>query len=163
MSKDYPKYDIIVNNTTGLARKADKVPSTMLDLLDRLIAERSEYCHWMSRKSTDDLSKISTEKHLYYIEVLKEVKTILTERREPQMETPTHTYNPTLGKRKTSATSIQSPDRRKAIKTTSSQQLRHDTWRKVVSDTCDKMTDKQCAPMTKTTSYEAALRVATFA
>ncbi|CAF9922492.1 MAG: hypothetical protein ALECFALPRED_002100 [Alectoria fallacina] len=162
-AKDYSKYDIVVNNMTELARKTDKVPSTVLDLLQRLIAERSEYCHWMSRKSTDDLSRISTEKHLYYIEVLKEMKTILAERMEPQVETPTLTHNPTLGKRKPSATSLQGPDRRKAIKTTSSQQLRQETWRKVVSDTCDKMTDKQCAPMTKPTSYEAALRVTTFA
>lgn len=79
---DHPKYEIIVNNTTDLARRIQEVPLSILDLLERTIKERTEYSHWMSLKHTDSLAHIDNEKHLYYIEVLKEVKNILAERME---------------------------------------------------------------------------------
>lgn len=192
-STDHPKYDIIVNNITELARQTQKTPASMMALLDRLIVERTEYSYWMSRKSTDDLSKFSNESHVYYIEVLKEVKVILAEHIEPQTTTssqagsptlsettniPTQTPNPTLGKRKVSSTSHQNPDRRKAMKTesttsspkhvlqkeakhlTTTQRQQEKEWRHVVANSCNKMAEKDCAPVAKPMSYAAALRVA---
>lgn len=93
--------------------------------------ERTEYSYWMSRKSTDDLAKAINEKHLYYIKVLKEVKTILAERTEPETKTsfkvdsedpakptttPARTRPSPLGKRKNSSNSSRGPNTSKAIK-----------------------------------------------
>ena len=131
---DHPKYDILVNNTTDVARQTTKVPLSMLDLLEHLIVERTEYSYWMSRKSTDDLAKAINEKHLYYIKVLKEVKAILAERTEPDtktsckvdsedsarsLATPARTRSSPLGKRKNSSNSSQGPNTSKAIKVAS--------------------------------------------
>ena len=176
-STDHPKYDIVVNNTTELARQIEKVQPSILALLDRLILERAEYSHWMSRKSTDDLSKLSNEKHIYYIEILSEVRIILRERMETGIETsslaesrspakttrlPIQKHNATLGKRKTSNTSLQGRDRTKAVKhSMATQNQQQEQLRKVVSDSCEKMADKSCAPVAaKPMSYASALRVA---
>ena len=125
------KYDIVVNQTTELARQPGKVPRTMIALLDRLIDESAEYTYWMSQKSTDDISLVSTKKHLYYIEVLKETRTILAERMEPEANValhtnlpparptnkPSQTRNDTLGKRKSSFTNSHGSEQKKAAKT----------------------------------------------
>lgn len=129
---DHAKYEILVNSITEIARRIQQVPPDILELLDRLIIERSEYSHWMSRKSTDTLSKFANDSHTYYIEVLKDVKTILAEYTAPERKTssqtmspisaghastPTRKNKPTLGKRKNRAISLQGPDGRKAVKT----------------------------------------------
>ena len=191
-STDHPKYNILVNNNTDIARQIEKVPSSVLALLDRLIIERTEYSHWMALKSTDDLSKISNDSHVYYIKVLKEVHTILLERMEPETKTSSQvesqipaktanaaprTHKPTLGKRKNSSTSLQGSEQQKAVKTesatptpkhvlqkevnhlTTQQEQQQEEWRQVVADSCDKKTDKRCAPVAKSMSYAAALRV----
>ena len=102
----------------------------MIELLDRLIVERAEYTYWMSHKSTDE-SRLITEKHLHYIQVLKETRTILAERMEPEASAVTHTKSPharptseppqtnnsTLGKRKPSSTTLHGSDQKKAAKT----------------------------------------------
>ena len=131
---DHPKYDIVVNNSTDVARQITKVPSKILDLLERAIMERTDYSYWMSRKSTNDLAKAINEQHLYYIEVLKEVKTILAERTEPETKTsfkvdsenpaistatPAGRCSSSLGKRKTSSNSSRGPITSKAIKVAS--------------------------------------------
>ena len=86
----------------------------------------------MSQKETDAASGSTNETHLYYIEVLKEVRIILTERigpdakTAPRMDSPTTaetpsplipTRKPTLGKRKNSTSKIHESDRSKAAKT----------------------------------------------
>ena len=101
----------------------------MVSLLNRLIDERAEYTYWMSQKCTNE---ITIQSHLYYIEVLKETKTILAERmEEPEAIAATHmespdarptnkpsqTSNNTLGKRKPSSTTFHDSDQKKAAKT----------------------------------------------
>lgn len=124
-----------MNNTTELARQTHTVPPSKINLLDRLLNERTEYSYWMSRKSTDDMAKIPNDKHEYYISILKDVKIILTERVDPNAEIVSHTEPPTpvestkitnksnqqkdltLGKRKTSSPALQDSDRATAPKT----------------------------------------------
>ena len=103
----------------------------MIALLDRLIVERAEYTYWMSQKSTDDKSRLIAENHRYYIEVLRETRTILAERVEPEATAATRTKSPharptsepsqtndtTLGKRKPSSTTLHGSDQNKAAKT----------------------------------------------
>lgn len=173
---DHPKYDILVNNNKDLARKIENVPSGILALLERLIIDRTEYSHWMSRKSTDQLSKLSHERHIYYIQVLKEVKTILSERKESETTKPPQadSFNkettakvsarpevPRSTKRKGSSTGMDNVDRKKAAKhSTTTQSQQQEEWRQVVADTCDKMAEKECAAAAnKPMSYAAALRV----
>ena len=152
----------------------------MMSLLDCLIVERTEYSHWMSRKSSDHISQISDQNHTYYIQVLKEVRTILADRMELEAmgsettkssraessqpektaNSSAHANSPEFGKRRGSSTGMESSDRRKAAKhsiTTKTQ--RQEQWRQVVVDTCDKMAKKECVAAVKPTSYAAALRV----
>ena len=117
---------------TELARQHEKVPPNMVALLDRLIDERSEYTYWMSQKSTDDTSSSSSESHQHFIKVLKETKTILVERMEPEATTAARqtcpirsettekspqTVTKTLGKRKISSNALHGSGQRKAAKT----------------------------------------------
>ena len=91
---EHDKYEIIVNQTVPLARQIETVPSTMMTVLDRLIATRTEYTYWMSRKPSDDFSKAAQESHEYYIEVLSQVRTILAERMEPGARISPRTTSP---------------------------------------------------------------------
>ena len=166
---DHPKYEIIVNNFPQLARQINQVSPNTLALVDRVITERSEYTYWMSRKSTDQLSQASHDTHTYYIEVLKEVQTILAARTEPEKATPENT----LGKRKNSATKTQGWDQRKAAKTANStttpkhllrkDEARQQQWRSAVTNSYDNVADKPHAPLPKPMSYAAACRVAIIA
>ena len=143
----------------------------------------------MSRKSTDQLSQVAHQTHTYYIEVLKEVQTILTARAEPETATSrspspasaTDDPNTTLGKRKNSATNTQGWDQRKTAKTANStttpkqvfwKEIRgatealkqqRDNWREAVASSCDKVVDKKCASLPKPISYAAACRVVSIA
>lgn len=163
-SLDHPKYDVVVNNIIDLARQINEVPPTMLSLLERLIVQRSEYTHWMSRKSTDNLAKISTENHIYYIKVLKEANIILAKHVEPETKAlskvkppdsaeitkaPVQTHSRNLGKRKVSAKGSQNTERGKAARLEST-----NTPPKHLLD------DNRSALLAKPTSYAAALRVA---
>ena len=131
-SKDHTDYKIIVKKITKLARQIQQVPPSTIALLDRLIPERTEYSYWLSRNPTDVISEYDNESHAYYIEVLKEVRTILTERMELEAKTApqtkaaapantlsvsNHSHKVTLGKRKNSFTTLQGPDQSKAVKT----------------------------------------------
>ena len=131
-SKDHTDYKISVNKITELSRQIQQVPPSTIALLDRLIPERTEYSYWLSRKSTDAISEYINECHAYYIQVLKEVRTILAERMELEAKTAPRTNPPapattssmstqtnkvTLGKRKNSFTTLQGPDQSKAVKT----------------------------------------------
>ena len=113
----------------------------------------------MSRKSTDNLSKTSTENHKYYIKVLEEVNTILAKHVEPETKTsskvkppnstkitkaPVQTHNPTLGKRKVSATSPQNTERGKTAK---------------IESPITVLIDNRGAFLATPISYAAALRV----
>ncbi len=176
-SIDHPKYGIHVNDIPELARLHHKVPPSIMALLDRFIIQRVEYSHWMSLKSMDEKARLADENHKYYNKILKKVQIILNGRSEPETETPVQEYPPSppkttsaptqrrnarLGKRKTSATSLQGPDRTKAAKhstTTQNQQLQGN-WRKSVSDSCEKGADKSCAPVAKPMSYAGVARVA---
>lgn len=179
-SLDHPKYEIIVNRIADVARKARNVPDDMMSLLDGLIVERTEYSHWMSRKSSDHISQISDQNHTYYIQVLKQVKTILAERMELEAmgskttkssqaestqpektaNTSAHPDTPKAGKHRGSSTGTVSSDRRKAAKhSTTTKTQRQEQWRQVVVDTCDKMAEKECVAAVKPMSYAAALRV----
>ena len=142
---DHPKYEIIVNNFPELARQVNKVSPTTLTLLDRVITQRSEYCYWMSRKSTDQLSQVSHQKHIHYIGVLKEVQIILAARVEPEITTSrspspasatsdasTTTANTTLGKRKKSAANTQALEQNKTAKTANSTTTPKHVFRKEV-------------------------------
>ncbi|KAM0795199.1 hypothetical protein BDR22DRAFT_977178 [Usnea florida] len=99
----------------------------------------------MSRKSTDQLSQVSHQTHTYYIEVLKEVHTILATRIEPETTTPrspspasatddapTQTLNTTLGKRKNSATNTHGLGQNKTAKTANSTTTSKHVFRKEV-------------------------------
>lgn len=172
---DHSKYDIVVNNTTDLARETTEVPPIMLALLDRLIVERTDYTHWMSLKATDYLSKLSYDSHIHYIKVLREVRSILAERLEPHREiacqaksldraetttTSPITHSPTLGKRKNSSNSTPNPNQRKAVKTEPTPKEQQGDWRRMISESYEKTADKRCAHVAKPISYAAALRVA---
>ena len=142
---DHPKYEIIVNNFPQLARQINKASPTTLALLDRVIAQRSEYCYWMSRKSTDQFSQFAHQKHTYYIEVLKEVQTILAARIESETTT-TRSPSPVsatddasieipdtlLGKRKNSAANTQCLEQNKTAKTTNSTTTPKQVFRKEI-------------------------------
>ena len=132
MLANYAEYKIIVNNITEIARRIQQVPPDILALLDSAINQRSEYSHWMSRKSTDAFSKLANDKHVYFTEVLKDVKTILANRTALEKKTwcqpkapnyatpantPTRTSKPTLGKRKIITSSFPFRDEGMAIKT----------------------------------------------
>ena len=99
----------------------------------------------MSRKSTDRLSQVSHQTHTYYIEVLKEVQTILAARIEPETTTSrspspasatsdssTATSNTTLGKRKNSATNTRASEHNKTAKTANSTATPKHVFRKEV-------------------------------
>lgn len=176
-STDHPKYDIVVNDIPELARLHQKVPQSIMALLDRSIVERVEYSHWMSLKSMDEKSRLADENHRYYIKILKKVKIVLNERLEHETETsfqehspsppkttsaPTQRHNARLDKRKSSATSLQGPDRTKAAKHSTTTQMQHlqGNWRKLVSDTCEKGVDKSRTPVAKPMSYAGVARVA---
>ena len=153
-STDHPKYDIVVNNITELAGQTTIVPPNILDLLERLIIERTEYSYWMSRKSTDNLATRCNESHEYYVKIMKEVKTIFAERMAPGTRIasqansanpanitniPAQTKTSTLGKRRNSSTNIQGPDGRKAVKIKSKtpqqkHNLRNDIKRSTTQD-----------------------------
>ena len=146
----------------------------MVDLLDRLIEERTEYTYWMAQKATDPMSHTDTQRHLYYIQVLKETRTILAERMEPEVTCPTN--NDILGKRKPSCSTIlHGSDQNKAAKTEATtskpvhvfkkttqavavekpQQLE---WRRAVADNCNNTTDSRYAAKNKSVSYAGAAR-----
>ena len=131
-SKDHTDYKIIVNKITELARQIQQVPPSTIALLDRLIPERTEYSYWLSRNPTDVISEYINESHAYYIEVLKEVRTILAERMQLEAKTAPQTkaaapantlsvsnrsHKVTLGKRKNSFNTLQGPDQSKVVKT----------------------------------------------
>ena len=163
MSTDHPKYDIVVNKIADLARLHQKVPPSIMALLDRFIIKRTEYSHWMSLKSTDEVARLADANHKYYNKVMREVEVILTKHLEPETETsfqehspsrpkttsaPIQTRNARLDKRKTSASSLQGPDRTKAAKnstTTPKQQQQQGNWRKLASDSCETGADKMHA------------------
>lgn len=164
---DYPKYEIVVKFFTQLARQTQNVPSDIVALLDRLIDERTEYSYWMSLKLADSPCKVTEEKHAYYVEILKDTKTILAERMVPAAaaaatqpgpfypKMATTSFKPTtstLGKRKSSSAAIQSFDQRKAAKM-------QESWRQTVTASCDK-TEERSMPVAKPTSYAAVARVA---
>ena len=48
----------------------------MLELLKRVIEERTEYSNWMSKKLTDSIPQVS-ETHQYQIKILSEIAMIL--------------------------------------------------------------------------------------
>ena len=160
----------------------------MITLLDRLIDERAEYTYWMSQKSTDDISLVSTKKHLYYIEVLKETRTILAERMEPEANValhtnlpparltnkPSQTRNDTLGKLKSSFTNSHGSEQKKAAKTeattpkplhafkgTAAEKTQQAEWRQIVAKSCNSTTDNSCGAAKKPMSYSAAARAIT--
>ena len=104
----------------------------------------------MSRKSTDQLSQVSHQTHTYYIQILKEVQTILAARVEPQTTTSrspspasatsdasTATANTTLGKRKNSATNTQGWDQRKTAKTANNTTTPKHVFRKEIKGTTE--------------------------
>ena len=136
---DHPKYKIVVTNIVDVARQVDKVPPSIMALLDRFISTRVEYSHWISLKSTDHLSKLSDENHKYYNTALKTVQSILTEL-EPETETSFQEHSPSAPKttsaptqrRQTSTTSLQGPDQTKAAKhsTTTQKPWQQGNWRK---------------------------------
>ena len=159
----------------------------MIALLDRLIAERSEYTYWMSQKSTDNLTNDS---HWYYIEILKEVKPILASRMEPEAPTTPRADSPTpaktvpsapiqspklvLGKRKTSSPTLQGPNSEKAAKigpsTSTTVPTKETTTRHPEpaqkqpsnpwrSTSYDNASGKNCALAAKTMTYAAAARL----
>ena len=153
----HDKYEIIVNKTTELARQIQTVPPAILTLLDRLIPERTEYTYWMSRKSHDDLANPKKQTHGYYVEVLKEVRTILAERTELATQAQRQQRRlPSLSKRKASISTFHGPDRQKAAKTQlSAPAQKHDlnaarylklqSWRRVIADSCEKTEEAQGA------------------
>ena len=97
----------------------------------------------------------------------------------PSVSTQTHKV--TLGKRKISHTTLQGPDQSKAVKTESTkpksqhalvketnhvvtgQNTKHEKWRQVITETCDKTSEKKGTTTARPMSYAAALRVAIIA
>ena len=141
----------------------------------------------MSQKATDAAARIINDTHLYYIEVLKGVRIILTKRIDPDAktaprmnspttaETPgtlTPAHKPNLGKRKNSTSKIHESDRSKAAKTelatddkanhsaTTTPMKHRDDWRRVIAGSCNNASETKCAAVARPVSYAAALHVA---
>ncbi len=121
----------------------------------------------MSRKSTDEESQAKAKSHLHYIEVLKDVRAILIERKEQDAHTasPTRTPTPTCRKRKEFSPTRQSTDSNKAIKTESTapcpdDKLTNGAWRQLIASGCEKPSTGKKTLVIKPASYAAAVLVA---
>jgi len=138
VSPNHPKYWMPVNHFITLAdaiiqsEKQAQIPSSMLSLLDKLIDERGLYSHLMAHpqvKSVNDDNE-EYEKHQHFIDVVEDVRTILggrsmevprtAELRPTPAVKPTDAgisrSNSTLGKRKTSVTSLDGSEECKVAK-----------------------------------------------
>ena len=119
----------------------------------------------MSRKSTDEESQAKTKSHLHYIEVLKEVRAILVERKEQDAHTSSQTPNLGCRKRKEFSPTRQSTDSNKAVKTeTAAPNPTHKqtdgAWRQLIASGCEKPSTGKKSLAIKPASYAAAVLVA---
>lgn len=147
----------------------------MVSLLDRLIEERAEYTYWLSQKHTDD---DSYDNHLHYIKMLKETRTILAERMEPEATAATQADDTILGKRRPSATTLAGSEQRKSAKTeattpkplhfgkradpaAAAEKIQRAEWRPIVAKNCNSTTDNRFAAGNKPMSKAAAARAIT--
>ena len=169
---DHPKYEIPVNDLLKIAdlltHGPAKVPFSILSLLNKAISLRTESCHWSQLQSDNStFSRATFEKHQHFIDVLEEVKRILTGREGTGPTKPATTglqrTNSALGKRKSStirADSAVSESPKRPMMA-----LKKTMWREVVANTCEKteiptnLPSKRCTPILKPKSYAAALSV----
>ncbi|MCJ1457006.1 hypothetical protein MMC28_007372 [Mycoblastus sanguinarius] len=134
--KDHAKYKMPVNHfiilAEALAERQEQTISEKMSLLDDIISERSQYSYWMGQLSANDEDcELEKENHQHFIDIMEDAKTILCHgngtKPSPDL-TQTRSgvkpaaqsiqrHNSTLGKRKSSPTSQDRSEQRKAAKT----------------------------------------------